>query len=90
MLKVGTLFSGIGAFEQALKQLGMPHNIEFACDNGEIELIPLQKIQERWEYKRLDRRAKSLDEDQKTRYFELKAKVTEEIDIINANATINK
>jgi len=34
-LRVGTLFSGIGAFEQALKQMGIPHDIVFACDNGE-------------------------------------------------------
>ena len=40
-LRVGTLFSGIGAFEEALKQLDIPHEIKFACDNGEIELIPL-------------------------------------------------
>ena len=53
MLRVGTLFSGIGAFEQALKQLGIPHIIEFSCDNVELELIPLQKIQDRWEYKGL-------------------------------------
>ncbi len=86
MLKVGTLFSGIGAFEQALKQFGMPHKIEFACDNGELELIPLQNIQDRWEYKRLDRRAKSLEEAQLVRYLELKAKVTEEIENIKAEA----
>ncbi len=40
-LRIGTLFSGIGAFEQALKQMGIEHEIVFACDNGEIELIPL-------------------------------------------------
>ena len=34
-LKIGTLFSGIGAFEEALKQLNIPHEIIFACDNGE-------------------------------------------------------
>ena len=34
-LRVGTLFSGIGAFEQALKQMKIPHEIVFACDNGE-------------------------------------------------------
>ena len=33
--KVATAFSGIGAVEQALKQLGVPHEIVFACDNGE-------------------------------------------------------
>ena len=37
-LNVGTLFSGIGAFEHALKQLGIKHKILFACDNGEREL----------------------------------------------------
>ncbi len=38
ILKIGTLFSGIGAFEHALKQLGITHEILFACDNGEREL----------------------------------------------------
>ena len=31
-LKVGTLFSGIGAFEHALDRLGINHKIVFACD----------------------------------------------------------
>lgn len=34
MLKVATAFSGIGAFEQALLRLDIPHEILFACDNG--------------------------------------------------------
>lgn len=38
ILKVGTLFSGIGAFEHALDQLNINHRILFACDNGEREL----------------------------------------------------
>lgn len=38
ILTVGTLFSGIGAFEHALHQLGIKHKIQFACDNGEREL----------------------------------------------------
>lgn len=37
-LKIGTLFSGIGAFEQALEILSIPHDIQFACDNGGLEL----------------------------------------------------
>lgn len=37
-IKVGTLFSGIGAFEHALHQLKLTHEILFACDNGEREL----------------------------------------------------
>ena len=32
-LKVGTLFSGIGAFEHALDRLSIKHQIVFACDN---------------------------------------------------------
>lgn len=34
-LRIATVFSGIGAAEQALKQLGIKHEIVFACDNGE-------------------------------------------------------
>lgn len=37
-LNIGTLFSGIGAFEHSLQQLGIKHNILFACDSGEREL----------------------------------------------------
>jgi len=37
-IKVATVFSGIGAFEFALKRLNIPHDIVFACDNGEIDL----------------------------------------------------
>ena len=44
-LRVGSLFSGIGAFEQALKQLKVPHKIVFACDNGERYLdAPKEEI----------------------------------------------
>lgn len=35
MLKIATVFSGIGAAEQALLQMGIKHKIVFACDNGE-------------------------------------------------------
>ena len=37
-LKLGTLFSGIGAIEQALMRSNIPYEIEFACDNGDIEI----------------------------------------------------
>ena len=37
-LRVATVFSGIGAAEEALRQLGIPHEIVFACDNGERNL----------------------------------------------------
>ena len=35
MLNVATVFSGIGAPEQALKRLRVDYRIVFACDNGE-------------------------------------------------------
>ena len=38
MLKLATVFSGIGAIEYALDKLNIPHEIIFACDNGERRL----------------------------------------------------
>lgn len=35
MIRIATVFSGIGAAEQALQQLEIEHEIVFACDNGE-------------------------------------------------------
>lgn len=31
-IKIATVFSGIGAIEQAVKRMGLPHDIVFACD----------------------------------------------------------
>lgn len=38
MLRLGTLFSGIGAVEQALIRMNIKHKIEFACDNSDIDI----------------------------------------------------
>ena len=38
MLRLATAFSSIGAIEQALKRLSIEYQIEFACDNGDIEI----------------------------------------------------
>ncbi len=38
MIKLATVFSGIGSVEWALKRLNVPYEIVFACDNGEIDL----------------------------------------------------
>lgn len=35
-LRLATVFSGIGAIEQALKRMNIDYSVEFACDNGEI------------------------------------------------------
>lgn len=37
-IHVGSLFSGIGAFEFALERLNVPFDIVFACDNGERDI----------------------------------------------------
>ena len=36
MIRIATVFSGIGAVEFALKRLGVEHEIVFACDNGNV------------------------------------------------------
>lgn len=38
MIKLGTVFSGIGAIEQALERMKIKTEIIFACDNGGVEL----------------------------------------------------
>jgi DNA (cytosine-5)-methyltransferase 1 len=48
-LNVATLFSGIGAFEFALKRLNIDHDIVFAVDNGNINIsidiqVELKKV----------------------------------------------
>lgn len=43
MIKLATAFSGIGAVEQAFKQLNIEHKILFACDNGERYLKESQE-----------------------------------------------
>ena len=39
MLKVATVFSGIGAIEHAIKRMGIDHRIVFACDNGDVDIL---------------------------------------------------
>ena len=77
MLKVATVFSGIGAPEHALKRLGIQYEIEFACDNGdvdifskkiddafstiELEFANLSKMIENKDYEWLNNKYKSID-----------------------------
>ena len=39
MIKLATVFSGIGAIEHALKRMDLDHKIVFACDNGDIDIL---------------------------------------------------
>lgn len=39
MIRLATVFSGIGAIEQALKRMQLEHQIVFACDNGDVDIL---------------------------------------------------
>lgn len=51
-MRLATVFSGIGAIEQALRRLNITYEIVFACDNGDVELSLLEG-EELSEYARL-------------------------------------
>ncbi|WP_209125733.1 DNA cytosine methyltransferase [Alkalihalobacillus sp. BA299] len=45
MLRLATVFSGIGAIEHALERMNIPYELVFASDNGDRELdIPFEEI----------------------------------------------
>ena len=39
MIRLATVFSGIGAIEHALKRMGIEHKIVFASDNGDVDIF---------------------------------------------------
>lgn len=39
MIRLATVFSGIGAIEHALDCMGLKHEIVFACDNGDVDIL---------------------------------------------------
>lgn len=39
MIRLATVFSGIGAIEHALQRMNIENEIVFACDNGDIEIL---------------------------------------------------
>lgn len=39
MIRLATVFSGIGAVEHALNRMGLDNEIVFACDNGDIDIF---------------------------------------------------
>lgn len=39
MIKLATVFSGIGAIEHALQRMQLDYKIVFACDNGDVEIL---------------------------------------------------
>ena len=39
MIRLATVFSGIGAIEHALTRMNIDHEIVFACDNGDVDVL---------------------------------------------------
>ncbi len=39
MIRLATVFSGIGAIEHALQRMQLDHEIVFACDNGDVDIL---------------------------------------------------
>ena len=39
LIRLATVFSGIGAIEHALKRMQLKHKIVFACDNGDVDIL---------------------------------------------------
>lgn len=39
MIRLATVFSGIGSIEHALDRMQLEHKIVFACDNGDVEIL---------------------------------------------------
>ncbi|WP_297639053.1 DNA (cytosine-5-)-methyltransferase [uncultured Clostridium sp.] len=66
MLKLATVFSGIGAIEHALQRMEIEHEIVFAADNGDVNIFE-KKIQ--FSFKEIKKEIKTLE------------KVIEEIDV---------
>lgn len=82
MINLGTLFSGIGAIEQALLRMKVDHNIVFACDNGELDLKLLPK-ELQTEYDSLRKIASyRITEEESTRLAELRNIEQNEIESI--------
>ena len=86
-IKLATVFSGIGAIEQALLRLGVNHQIVFACDNGEIDLKLLDKDSQ-LEFDKLSKIASyQRTKQEKQRLQELTAREQEIIENIAAYIT---
>ena len=63
MIKLATVFSGIGAVEQALEKSNRDYEIIFACDNGERELKETkEEILEKTKGYTLEKREKYVDD----------------------------
>ncbi len=68
-MKLATVFSGIGAIEQALRRMCIDYEIVFACDNGDVELNLLEnnELEEYTKLKKLRSKKQLKNQDDITR-----------------------
>ena len=87
-IRLGTLFSGIGAIEQTLLRMGIPHSIVFACDNGEndLKLLPPEEQVELDSIRKIT--AKKRTPNQKARLTTLEELETQEVQQIFNNVRV--
>lgn len=83
MIRLATVFSGIGSIEQTLKRLNVDHSIVFACDNGDVDLSLFDNKTEK-EYRDLKKEVskRTITEAQLTRLIQLEqdeARLVDEI-----------
>ena len=72
MIRLATVFSGIGAIEQSLLRLNVPHTIVFACDNGDVELNLFDKgLQKEFKVLKTKRGKRTLTPEDQERLDEL-------------------
>ena len=83
MLKLATVFSGIGSVEQALKRMGINHSLTFACDNGDVDLKLFDRTLQK-EYLRLKTLVgkKSINEEDLDKLRQLERLESEEVERI--------
>ena len=63
MIRLATVFSGIGAVEEAMEKQNVDYKLVFACDNGERELkMTKEEIQEKIKKLSFDESKKLIDE----------------------------
>lgn len=69
-MKIGSLFTGIGAFEQAFKQLGIEYQSIFSCDNGEVYLdADTEKLINEYKGNNLDKYVRNIYQSQSKKNF---------------------
>lgn len=82
-IRVGTAFSGIGAFEQCLEILNVPHEIVFACDNGGILFEDIAKKDD------LEKLESITDKEEKLKFVENIYKKTKKTNFVKKSYLAN-